>query len=1177
MRTLMKLKYANALLKFTGSDSANLVDLTKEEFDEELDNLFNTTHMNLNFTVFDEVEGECFYEVSEELLAVLKECKKVTSFSCILDKDPADFSLMIKLLNLYSNQLDDFSFELEFDQADLYEEQVETVEMVKLKEDMKCLANTVLHLTKLERFSFTTAGGFSDISGIYLGDKAFILLIEQILLNLPEELSSLKLDISKIKPHFNLNTIARFKQLELFYFDNLYSGTSFLLDLSDHFKEHSNIKLIHILMQEEEYNTWFPFQGINNLLMSNTLQDLQIHTNHGDLWRIENESDDYFNEWAKSIKNNVSLKSLYLSINFEDITMDYDGLEVFLLSLAHNQTLECVNLTFNNSYNWFNGDEGIDVDLDFEPVIDAVRENYNLVKFYVDGMMNSELAPYLSRNKRLKTYGLSSIKAILKEEEVDFSELHYVEKNSTIKYSKNPVGTLSIPRFIKGDPVHFKSPISASVIKQKSLILADWWAESWDECMVVQVKLLLHSLMEQGFKLYVWQNPELVLLKNVQSLTNNTRQNIRPELKAKINTLALSAHHLTHEQVYIIQRQELVVLLGDSKENPRPIYKSYLNTRHARNKIELLEPPTNVINDSLVTAKGVKFSDSLDFICFENQNKPHTICDLQNLITFITPLLKRLEFSINYEGYFRWTFVSLDLLQQLHLTIEKANIIAIINLFRAAPKIEQLTLHFYPETLEQFNSCIKSEESSIFSLRVLTKLKWLELEQANALILQHLLQQRPKLDFLSLKTVSLIENIALSNTHPIQSLYLKHCTINAYNLALLLKGCKHVSMTKVTIVGEWPSSLLLPDLETLRIIGSSDEIAFEQLLIEQLLNASFNLTSLWLLDSEYVLKTPLPNLEHLSVSYNTIENGHWQHQIGQYPRLGLLHIHEVELADLSEDWCLALNKVPKVRLTAAYDDVTSDEPEIPERICNLLTVEALTIQHHGSAANTHWNHPHLCALYNAASHLKKLDLTLNGKIETLPSSIELLKLNCNGIHALELKHLLSVLPNLRELELLLCEAPEENIDASYHESYVLDPLEQLETLDYLVFPDIYNKYRLALLKRFQKNSTESVVDNPRPPRPKFEMCTFRPSQNKKRSLDDTGFVDADTSFQPNKKFDLQRIFYNPEGVNHPRPSQYRLKTYDYLNCLASSSSSSPISCSYQLSPWHKLMLIQSSA
>lgn len=172
-----------------------------------------------------------------------------------------------------------------------------------------------------------------------------------------------------------------------------------------------------------------------------------------------------------------------------------------------------------------------------------------------------------------------------------FDHLTYFETSTAQEYTSKPQGALDAGRLAQGRTDCWQKLTPAGNVKKKDLILADWWAENWDPLMCSRVKVLLAELLGEGFKLYVWQDPDLKLLDDINLLDNKKwREQIKPEFKDVLTAQAMAQLKLPNDKLAILQRTELQGLLGRTPDESKTINALYLaNTTHSIEKIKAVE------------------------------------------------------------------------------------------------------------------------------------------------------------------------------------------------------------------------------------------------------------------------------------------------------------------------------------------------------------------------------------------------------------------------------------------------------------------------------------------------------------------------------------------------------------------------------------------------------------
>lgn len=152
--------------------------------------------------------------------------------------------------------------------------------------------------------------------------------------------------------------------------------------------------------------------------------------------------------------------------------------------------------------------------------------------------------------------------------------LYYFNKQEKSLYSNRPQGILDINRLIKNLPP-WKKDLFSKLLKKKSLIIADWTAFSWSEEKICQVEKLLSELLTEGFPLYLWQNGHIRPLTKefiTRLRGEDIRKDITLEYPDNISHKAITEHHLTKDQVSVLNDYWIDFLLsGDTELPPRSI------------------------------------------------------------------------------------------------------------------------------------------------------------------------------------------------------------------------------------------------------------------------------------------------------------------------------------------------------------------------------------------------------------------------------------------------------------------------------------------------------------------------------------------------------------------------------------------------------------------------------
>ncbi len=130
---------------------------------------------------------------------------------------------------------------------------------------------------------------------------------------------------------------------------------------------------------------------------------------------------------------------------------------------------------------------------------------------------------------------------------------YYQEPSSLMDYTDRPSGNLDIDKFLAAEAKCFVDVTSKNKKKPKNLIIADWRAFIWPFELLEQLEKQLEVLLEDGFKIYLWQKGGLIKeLHNTQTI-NSLRREITPAPPKLVLSSAFKQHtNLTHDNTLLL-------------------------------------------------------------------------------------------------------------------------------------------------------------------------------------------------------------------------------------------------------------------------------------------------------------------------------------------------------------------------------------------------------------------------------------------------------------------------------------------------------------------------------------------------------------------------------------------------------------------------------------------------
>ena len=151
----------------------------------------------------------------------------------------------------------------------------------------------------------------------------------------------------------------------------------------------------------------------------------------------------------------------------------------------------------------------------------------------------------------------------------NLNQFYYSETQSSVKYISTQTGSLALNRLINAEPKFWIAPTLPSILKKKSLVLADWTACGWSDEKIEMVKRNLGILMDQGFSIYIWQDGAVISVDkvNVSTLDNqDIRQAMSLAYTQDITKAAVTQNKLTHNEVQVLDDYWLNYVLSDEME-----------------------------------------------------------------------------------------------------------------------------------------------------------------------------------------------------------------------------------------------------------------------------------------------------------------------------------------------------------------------------------------------------------------------------------------------------------------------------------------------------------------------------------------------------------------------------------------------------------------------------------
>ena len=184
------------------------------------------------------------------------------------------------------------------------------------------------------------------------------------------------------------------------------------------------------------------------------------------------------------------------------------------------------------------------------------------------------------------------------------NKFYYQLSNSNTRYGRSEPGTPDFARFINGHDDWYRK--DGVVVKQKSLILADWSAQQWHELKNLHVQSRLIDLLneKEPFKLYLWQDGQVVPLNDPTCLSGKSvLDKITPVDNNTLIARAVEQHRsLSRQSICVLDDHCINLLLGRSPDSPRIVDVHHLlGTSHKQADVVAVLK----VAEPAVTAAGI--------------------------------------------------------------------------------------------------------------------------------------------------------------------------------------------------------------------------------------------------------------------------------------------------------------------------------------------------------------------------------------------------------------------------------------------------------------------------------------------------------------------------------------------------------------------------------------------
>lgn len=192
------------------------------------------------------------------------------------------------------------------------------------------------------------------------------------------------------------------------------------------------------------------------------------------------------------------------------------------------------------------------------------------------------------------------------------NELYFVESRLGVHYQKTPTGRPDINRLVQGNSDYWIGTGSVDCKLKKTLILADWSMFSWSAHKWTQVREVLCALIEDGFKVYLWQENFLKHL-NILDLPNLVPRKTMIPLSLDVIYRDAASAGIARDETFILDDYWIEHLIHKYDElQPRVVridafirslfLYSYIKVERAQLIERLLQaqPPISIVVDDIV-------------------------------------------------------------------------------------------------------------------------------------------------------------------------------------------------------------------------------------------------------------------------------------------------------------------------------------------------------------------------------------------------------------------------------------------------------------------------------------------------------------------------------------------------------------------------------------------------
>ena len=524
------------------------------------------------------------------------------------------------------------------------------------------------------------------------------------------------------------------------------------------------------------------------------------------------------------------------------------------------------------------------------------------------------------------------------------SVFYYQSKVNEPDYGTSQPGEISPIRLVKQRPYRKKPYRNED--KKKTLILSDWTALKWLPEKQKDAMTAIKKLMDDGFEIYIWQDPNVILLsENNLSILNDdsVRRNITFKPDDIIVDALIKKHpRLLKEEIYVLDDYWLNQVIDPNSPKQRSLNLSHIILY--QNKINeicsILEKKTPPLEEILLEFSNTsnlalhtlndKFIEKI-FINDKYQSVSLEPSFLQSLHENHKVDLGRIQ--INYEQLAEIQELKIE---NISYHLEKIEAEILQDILVQMKKINRIELNRV-EVIGDISNELLFEHLNIFSLTNTT---------ISAKNLQHILSKSKLISLnLNYSTVSgdLTSEVDLEY---LESLSLEGTTISAISLQGLIaksKNLKSICISAVTSVNDISHDLPLESLEILKITKLTSVISLKHLISKSKVLKSIELRNAKLIqDFNHIFQ--LESLETLSLCFADILLINLQNLISKSKGLKELNLSSAKLSsDLNNQ--LSLESLEKLNLASTNISVISLQNLIAQsknlKILNLSGVKLL--------------------------------------------------------------------------------------------------------------------------------------------------------------------------------------------------------------------------------------------